>query len=171
MKIDLRKLIGGYGDAIPFSGTADLSGEMLYGFRPFQSPVEYTGEIVDHLGVLRLLGSIHTIYHTCCSRCLKPLEIPLSAKVEVILSRDGESEDEDDVFPVENDTIEVEDVLVPALILQVGMTYLCKEDCKGLCPSCGCDLNESVCSCGSKQVDPRMAVLAKLLEGKQGRQD
>ena len=52
-----------------------------------------------------------------------------------------------------------------------GMTYLCNEDCKGLCRSCGCDRNETVCSCGAKQADPRMAVLAKLLEGKQGPQD
>ena len=51
------------------------------------------------------------------------------------------------------------------------MIYLCRQDCKGLCPSCGCNLNESVCSCGSKQADPRMAVLAKLLEGNEGRQD
>ena len=151
MKIDLRKLISASGGEIPYSGTADLSGEDLYGAYPFQSPVTY--------------------YSTCCARCLKPLEIDLSADADVILSRDGDAEDVDDVFPIENDEVEVEDILIPALILQVGMTYLCKEDCKGLCPSCGCDRNETVCSCGAKQADPRMAVLAKLLEGKQGPQD
>ena len=171
MKIDLRKLISASGGEIPFSGTADLSGEDLYGAYPFQSPVTYSGKIVNHLDVLRLTGSIHTIYSTCCSRCLKPLEIDLSADADVILSRDGDAEDVDDVFPIENDEVEVEDILIPALMLQVGMTYLCKEDCKGLCPSCGCDRNETVCSCGAKQADPRMAVLAKLLEGKQGPQD
>ena len=156
MKIDLRKLA--HSDTLPFSGTIDLSGEELYGAKPFQSPVVFSGEV-------------KTTYHTCCARCLKPLEIPLSAEVDVVLSRDPSAEEEDDVFVVEGTEFEVEDVLVPALILQVDMIYLCREDCKGLCPSCGCDLNESVCSCGSKQVDPRMAVLAKLLEGNEGRQD
>ncbi|HJF52269.1 YceD family protein [Butyricicoccus pullicaecorum] len=169
MKIDLRKLA--HSDTLPFSGTIDLSGEELYGAKPFQSPVVFSGEVTSHLDVLRLTGEVKTTYHTCCARCLKPLEIPLSAEVDVVLSRDPSAEEEDDVFVVEGTEFEVEDVLVPALILQVDMIYLCREDCKGLCPSCGCDLNESVCSCGSKQVDPRMAVLAKLLEGNEGRQD
>lgn len=169
MKIDLRKLA--HSDTLPFSGTIDLSGEELYGAKPFQSPVFFSGEVTSHLDVLRLTGEVKTTYHTCCARCLKSLEIPLSAEVDVVLSRDPSAEEEDDAFIVEGTEFEVEDVLVPALILQVDMIYLCREDCKGLCPSCGCDLNESVCSCGSKQVDPRMAVLAKLLEGNEGRQD
>ena len=41
--------------------------------------------------------------------------------------------------------------------------HLCSEDCKGLCPTCGKDLNEGPCGCG-KEVDPRLAVLAKLLD-------
>ncbi len=171
MKIDLRKLIGVHGDTIPFSGTIDLSKEELYGAYPFQSVVTYAGEIVNHLGVFRLTGQVDTTYHTCCARCLKPLDIPLSASVDVVLSRDADAEEEEDIFPLENNEIALEDVFIPALILQVDMTYLCREDCKGLCPSCGCDRNESTCSCESKQVDPRMAVLAKLLEGNEGRQD
>ena len=171
MKIDLKKLIAVNGSRIPFSGEADLREETMYGAHPFQSPVHYEGEIVNHLDVLRLTGTVKTVYSTCCSRCLRPLEILLSADVDVILSRDEEAEEDDDVFPIENDEIEVEDIMIPSLILQVNMTYLCKEDCKGLCPSCGCDLNKTTCSCGSKQADPRMAVLAKLLEGKQNEQD
>ena len=76
MKIDLRKLISASGGEIPFSGTADLSGEDLYGAYPFQSPVTYSGKIVNHLDVLRLTGSIHTIYSTCCSRCRQMRLIP-----------------------------------------------------------------------------------------------
>ena len=98
---------------------------------------------------------------------MKPLQIPLQATADGILSRDGEAEDEDDVFPIENNAVEVEDILIPALILQVDRTYLCRDDCKGLCPICGCDRNESVCSCASEQTDPRLAVLAKLLKDKE----
>ena len=163
MRIDLTKLIGTYGAEIPFEGQADLSGEEMYGAYPFQSPVTYSGKIVNHLGVLRLTGTIKTILNTCCSRCLKPLDILLTAETDVILSRDAGAEEEDDVFPLEENAVEVEDVLVPALILQVDMTYLCKEDCKGLCPICGCDRNETECSCQTRQIDPRLAALASLL--------
>lgn len=169
MKIDLKKLIGVYGKSITFQGQTDLLDEELYGAKPFQSPILYTGEIVNHHGVLRLHGQVNTTYHTCCARCLKPLTVPLSVVTDTILSRDEQAEEQDDVFQIENDMVEVEDILIPALMLEVNMVYLCKDDCKGLCPSCGCDLNEAVCSCGTKQVDPRMAVLAKLLEGNQHR--
>ena len=163
MRIDLTKLIGTPGAEIPFEGSVDMTGEEMYGAYPFQSPVTYSGRIVNHLDVLRFTGTIKTILNTCCSRCLKPLDILLSAETDVILSRDADSEEEDDVFPLEENAIEVEDVLVPSLIMQVDMTYLCKEDCKGLCPVCGCDRNEIECACQTKQIDPRLAALASLL--------
>lgn len=167
MKIDLKKLIGAYGDELPFSGTADLSAEELYSAQPFQSPVHYEGKIANKLGVLRLIGTVKTIYSTCCSRCLKPLDIMLTAEVDMVLSRDADAVEEDDVFPITEESVEVEDIFIPALILQVEMTYLCKDDCKGLCSQCGCNRNETSCSCASKEIDPRLAVLAKLLEKKQ----
>ena len=52
-----------------------------------------------------------------------------------------------------------------AFILDMDTKTLCSEDCKGLCPHCGADLNLGPCSC-KKDVDPRLAVLAKLLENK-----
>ena len=88
----------------------------------------------------------------------------LTAQVETVLSREGS--EEDDVFVIEEDAVEVEDVLVPELLLQVRMTYLCKEDCKGLCPHCGVDRNVQQCSCETRQIDPRLAALAALLDGK-----
>ena len=89
MKIDLKKLNGVYGSKIPFSGSVDLSGEELYGAHPFQHPAQYEGEIVNHLGVLTLSGTIKALYSTCCSRCLKPLDVLLTAQVETVLSREG----------------------------------------------------------------------------------
>ena len=78
-----------------------------------------------------------------------------------MLSRD--ESDEEDVFQITQDSVEVEDILVPELLLQVQMTYLCKEDCKGLCPICGTNRNTNDCNCESRQIDPRFAALAALL--------
>lgn len=164
MRIDLTKLIGADGASFPFEGQVDLTGEELYGAYPFQSPVTYSGTIVNHHDVLRLTGTIKTILNTCCSRCLKPLDILLTAEADVILSRDEAAEEEDDVFPLAENAVEVEDILVPSLLLQVDMTYLCKEDCAGLCPVCGCDRNETACTCQTRQIDPRWAKLAALLD-------
>ena len=164
MKIDLRKLTGSNTVSIPFSETLDLREETLYGAKPFQSPVQISGEVSNESGVLRLKGTIKTIYSTACARCLKPLDILLTAETDMILSDDPETEEEDDLFVLTGDSVDPADVLVPELILQVQMTYLCKEDCKGLCPHCGADRNEVDCDCDKKQIDPRFAALRALLD-------
>lgn len=166
MRIDLKKLNGIYGSKITFENEVDLSSENVFGEKPFQTPVKYHGEIVNHLGVLRLSGDISAVLNTHCARCLKPLEETISAHVDAVLSRD--ESDEEDVFQITQDSVEVEDILVPELLLQVQMTYLCKEDCKGLCPICGTNRNTNPCNCESRQIDPRFAALAALLGDKQG---
>ena len=55
-------------------------------------------------------------------------------------------------------------LMVPELIMDMEMAVVCTEDCKGLCPKCGKDLNEGECGCNRKEVDPRLACLAALLE-------
>ena len=164
MKIDLKQLTGSRTASISFSDKLDLREETLYGARPFQSPVLISGTVTNDSGVLRMTGTAKAIYSTVCARCLKPLEILLTAEVDTILSDDPEAEEEDDLFVLTGDSVDPADVMVPALLLQVQMTYLCREDCKGLCPHCGADRNGMDCGCGQKQIDPRFAALRALLD-------
>ena len=115
MKIDLKKLNASAHASIPFDETIDLTDEKLYGAKPFQSPVHIKGVVSNESGVVRLAGSIETIYSTECARCLKPLEIPLSAEADMMLSDDPEAEEEDDLFVLTSDSVDPADVLVPAL--------------------------------------------------------
>ena len=61
--------------------------------------------------------------------------------------------------------VDLGDLARTMFILGMDTKTLCSEDCKGLCPGCGADLNLGPCSC-KKEADPRLAVLAKLLENK-----
>ena len=61
--------------------------------------------------------------------------------------------------------VDLDDLARTAFILGMDTKTLCSEDCKGLCARCGADLNVGPCSC-KKEADPRLAVLAKLLENK-----
>lgn len=165
MKIDLRNLSGNSGSVLPFSGEADLRGEKFYGAYPFRQPAVYQGEIQNHLGVLHLKGTVTTTYSTCCARCLKPLEIELSAETDTLLTHDpAVAEAEDEVYLLDGNEVEVEEILIPALFLQIEMTYLCDPDCKGLCPYCGIDRNQGTCHCSERKIDPRLAGLEKLLK-------
>ena len=98
-----------------------------------------------------------------CDRCgkafLQEKEVPFTC----MLAEELQSEDHDEIVPLEDGTVDVGELARTAFILGMDTKTLCSEDCKGLCPRCGVDLNLGPCSC-KKETDPRLAVLAKLLE-------
>ena len=71
--------------------------------------------------------------------------------------------DDPDLFTLDGDELELDEVLSTLFILDMDMKFLCKEDCKGLCPTCGKNLNLGSCTY-RKQLDPRFAVLEQLLD-------
>ncbi len=164
MKIELKKLTGTNNVSIPFSETLDLREETMYGKKPFKHPVQTSGEVTNDVGVLHLKGTAKAIYSTECARCLKPLDILLTAEVDTILTDDPEAVEEDELFVVRGDSVDTADVMVPALLLQVQMVYLCKEDCKGICPYCGVDRNEIECSCEKFRKGPLFDALRELID-------
>ena len=70
----------------------------------------------------------------------------------------------DDVYLVESDVVELNEILIPELLLDMEMSVVCDEDCKGLCFKCGKNLNLGSCDCVTREVDPRLAVLQKFLD-------
>jgi uncharacterized protein len=81
-----------------------------------------------------------------------------------------EEQENDEVFPegefeivyFEGDLLDVADQVRQTVLLSVPMRALCKEDCRGLCGICGCDLNLSSCGCSEPPPDPRWDALRKL---------
>ena len=84
-----------------------------------------------------------------------------------MLAEELEDEDSDDIILLENGAVDLGDLARTAFILDMDTKTLCSEDCKGICPGCGVDLNQGTCTC-KKEVDPRLAVLAKLLDKDHG---
>ena len=62
----------------------------------------------------------------------------------------------------EGETVDCDPLIYEQIVLQIPMKALCREDCRGLCPRCGANLNLSSCSCPDRDVDERLAVLKKL---------
>ena len=85
-----------------------------------------------------------------------------------MLAEELQNEDNDEIVLLEDGEVDVGDLARTAFILGMDTKTLCSEDCKGLCPRCGADLNLGPCSCG-KETDPRLAVLAKLLENRENK--
>ena len=60
--------------------------------------------------------------------------------------------------------IDIDELIMTDVTLEIPFQLLCREDCKGLCPVCGSDLNEKTCNCTQKQIDPRLEKLKMLLD-------
>jgi len=103
-----------------------------------------------------------------CSLCLNRYTVDLKAPFSENFYREGESLPEDLEEPVQiyhGDEIDLSDTIKENLVLSLPMKPLCRPDCRGLCPHCGCDLNIEQCDCKDEQLDPRLAVLGDLLKG------
>lgn len=181
MRIDLRKLLAGEINKMPLDYTFPISESMDAGSDKmdsidteidgvvFTSQVEVKGEIVNMGGYMRLCATASVDYDAECARCLVPLSRSLSVDVERTLvpkdSLENTSEDEaDDYLEIVDSSIDPDNTFIEELMMEFPYRELCSEDCKGLCPKCGKNLNEGECGCVKKEIDPRLAILQKLLE-------
>lgn len=111
-------------------------------------------------------GTLDGEAELACRRCLAPVSVPIEEAV-ALTYREGVSEPEaeaDEIYPLEpkSNELDLSGAIREHLVLAVPEFAVCREACKGLCPSCGANLNETTCSCESKEVDHRWAALMQL---------
>lgn len=164
MKISLGEALASKTQRVDFDYTVDLSGEEIDLEHPFLSPVRLHGYLDVQGGINRLEAEIDAHVTRGCARCLEPVEYDKKVPVSFILTRKVDSEELDDIIYVESDEVELDELLVPELFLDLETVVLCREDCKGLCPKCGKNLNYGDCGCDRREIDPRLAKLQELLK-------
>ena len=163
MRLDLRPILRTPGASLPFQFELDLSGLDFYGEKPFAHPVRVGGTVRNMAGALSLEGTAETTLELVCDRCLKPFARELALPVSTLLAEELEDEENDEIVLLEDGAVDLDEVFTTALVLSMDAKHLCSEDCRGLCPTCGADLNEGPCGC-RKEPDPRFAALAQLLD-------
>ncbi len=109
-------------------------------------------------------GNVRMSFQGSCDRCLKEVSIPLDFNIErECASPEFKAEEEDDDEELhsfmEGYSIDTETLLHDEITVNWPVKILCREDCKGLCPVCGHDLNEGDCGCDTFVPDPRMAAI------------
>ena len=124
--------------------------------------LEDTGELIE--AALRL----RSFKQAVCDRCLEEFELPLVIDFRLILIPETRqkwiSGDETIFFPPDNPEVDLSEIIRDALILEAPMKILCRDDCQGICPGCGANLNTEKCSCHPVATDERWHALAKLKE-------
>lgn len=168
MILDLWSFLEGTKETIEFEGNLQYEGFNLNGRKiEILEPIEYKGQVFKVDGDKVIHVDIDFIYGESCNRCLNPTE----NKVRTLLfgklmegRKDFESmESEDDSYEnilyYENSSLNLHEYIIEQVSLSLPMKTICKDNCKGLCPKCGIDLNKSQCDCNHEDIDPRLEKL------------
>lgn len=126
-----------------------------------KSAVQFT---FTNIGVnkAKVEGNVKLTFATQCDRCLADVSTRLDLVFDrVVMSPEIATEDDEDGVPdyMEGYQFNVETFVYSEILINWPAKILCKEDCKGVCPKCGQDLNVGDCGCDTFVPDPRMAVL------------
>ena len=118
----------------------------------FADSVTWTASLNNTGDALLLRGNVHGVGVTACARCLEPVSVTLDGELNEYFLLDAadvpENEDVDEYRVLPDDhRIELAQFLEAALILEMPNLPLCREDCLGLCPKCGANLNDGACGC------------------------
>ncbi len=138
----------------------------------FKDDAHVTGEITDSAGYMQLKARAHLAYETECDRCLDTVSGEFVLDFERVVADEGTLTEEqiednvDEYVIIENGKLDIDEQLTEAMLIDFPRKILCSDDCKGLCPKCGRSLNKGDCGCVTKEIDPRLAILATLLEKK-----
>lgn len=128
------------------------------------SPVALEGTMSNAGDVLLLKAVMAAKVQRMCGRCLKEFSAETKAEVLDKFYPQGAENIEDDAFVYDSDVIDITEPLRESLLLAEPIQALCKQDCRGLCPVCGADLNDGDCGCDRFTVDPRLAALKQFIK-------
>ena len=167
MTLDMRAMLKGLTNELPISGT--FSPEAPVGVT-FDSEASVRGRVTNEGGYMRLVLDVSVPYHGECARCLSPLSDVFTMSFERTVVNEGTLSEEqlmdnvDEYVIIEDGELTLDEELHDALFLSFPMRQLCSEDCEGLCPKCGKPRRDGPCGCSEREIDPRLAILATLLD-------
>ena len=160
MSLDVSRALKNPGQVYPFQSGLELDAMEVLGDPVHFVNIRIEGEyLCPGDNRISLRAEVHADVDTRCSRCLEPVRISVMADVDALFDRQ-ENPDDPDLYSFEASTVELTDAVRDALLLELPMRILCAEDCKGLCPVCGINLNKGTCTCqeGAEVLNPFSAL-------------
>ncbi len=137
--------------------------------------IKISGSVVKEGTNLHLRGEVDLTVHTLCSRCGEEIDFPLASDFDLVLMPDPErtSELERQLSPEDLNHIyyrgpelDLTPYFQEQIALELPIQFLCRPECKGICPNCGQNLNYAACECLKKSEDLRLQALRGLKIGK-----
>ena len=122
---------------------------------------------------IRIAGDFATTVEVTCARCLEPVVEDVATKFDLLYRPQGADAGKEELSVTaaeaevgyyRGEGLLLEDVLREQVLLALPLKAICREDCKGLCPHCGRNLNQERCNCAEPVEDPRWSALKDLRE-------
>lgn len=167
MKVQISDIISG----------KDRNRKIDYNFE--MSQFKFEGDIIKPIGSCQVVGGIlsdsdililnaeiKVDLEMICSRCLDTFIYPIDIDIEERFTTNSKSQD-DEAVVVYDDVLDITEIVETSIISTIPIKRICKDDCKGLCQECGCNLNIKSCSCNNEDVDIRFEALRGLFDNKE----
>ncbi len=115
----------------------------------FDAPVTVSGLFQNRAGIVSLKYTVSCTLHVVCDRCLEEMtrQYTYDFSHTVVPSLQSKGDTYDAYLVAENDSIDMNQTAISDLLLMLPTKMLCRDDCRGLCDICGCNLNERTCDC------------------------
>lgn len=164
MTLDLRRIFATDGACMPVSYEMDMSSVDRAGAFPLKRPVEIRGSVSNRADTVQLSLAVTYWYTAPCDRCGEETTRKYTFSLERALAVSIEGEESDTIITVPDMRLDVDELVFTEVFGDLPTKFLCSGDCRGLCPKCGKNLNEGDCDCPKREIDPRFAALADLLD-------
>ena len=161
--LTISQIIGKTGESMEVSFSENVENTMGYpDVVCFSEPVVIKGVLTNtKKGILfEADGNTEAVY--LCSRCLERVKVPIQFNINEMFYPAGSVENEKEAETFCDDEMDLTDVIQRSILENLPMKVVCKEECKGLCPKCGKNLNEGDCDCNDTEFDPRLESLRTL---------
>ena len=164
MKINIAGVINCEGARLGFEKEFALGDFEFAGSEySFETPLKVSGFVENIGSALKIYISVEGVYKSFCDRCAAVIEKPLFAEVTEDITENREALDEE-MLSLTGHILDISGAAETLVYTNLPIVNLCSEECKGLCPKCGIDLNKNVCNCDTTRYDPRFAIFRKLSE-------
>ena len=134
------------------------------GVKPFCAPVKVRARLQSFAGSVLVEAELDFSVTMPCDRCCDLVTREFSPRFSHTVVRELVSGEDEDLIVVPEERLDLDGLLTEDILLDMPSKFLCKPDCKGLCPVCGKNRNREDCSCQRQEGDPRLAALRQLLE-------
>lgn len=163
MVMDLASVFHADGSSVSFDRKIAIDENGAETDKTFVSGIHCKGTVRNHAGMVEMKAVADLDRCAPCDRCAETVTRHISLPIYHRLIQHLNDEDNDEYIVLGSSMLDLDALIWEDVILSLPMQWLCKPDCKGLCPMCGADLNRSECGC-KRPGDPRFDILEKLLE-------